>query len=256
MAKSHVTGRWLSQPVLSCPSGINARIPRLLQWQCKEGMHEVIAWVWGICPSWERNSTVHLGSQRSRSDLITLRHGVWACKFGTIVPTAACRGGVRIGGVASGVSTPQASEVGMPCCARVLSVGWFIQDLDTSLTCSGLGPPEGGIVYGLFSTEALYIGKASVSRTHSPGLAAHLTEHFQCLYRPGLKDASKLRCRLLRRKLWSVRFFPLAGFPTISQTLAAEALATSMEALMGNARDAAEEAAAARGREREGPCAS
>ena len=69
--------------------------------------------------------------------------------------------------------------------ARVLSVGWFrlIQDLDTSLvvflrgTCSGLAPPEGGFVYGLFSKEALYIGKASVNRTHSPGLAAHLTEH-------------------------------------------------------------------------------
>ena len=51
--------------------------------------------------------------------------------------------------------------------ARVLSVGWFdrIRNLDTSLIvflrgiCSGLGPSEGGIVYGLFSKEALYIGK-------------------------------------------------------------------------------------------------
>ena len=33
-------------------------------------------------------------------------------------------------------------------------------------------------------------------------------------------------------------FFPLVVFPTISQTLAAEALAISMEAPMGNARDA------------------
>ena len=38
-----------------------------------------------------------------------------------------------------------------------------------------------------------------------------------------------------------VRFFPLAVFPTISQTLAAEALAISVKAPMGNARDAAEE---------------
>ena len=91
--------------------------------------------------------------------------------------------------------------------ARVLSVGWFrlIQDLDTSFvvflrgTCSGLGLPEGGIVYGLFSKEALYVGKASVSRTHSPGLAARLTEHFRCLCRPGLKDANKTRNRLFRR---------------------------------------------------------
>ena len=47
--------------------------------------------------------------------------------------------------------------------------------------------------------------------------------------------------RLLRRRLWGVRFFPSAVFPTISQTLAAEALAISIEAPMGNARDAAEE---------------
>ena len=38
-----------------------------------------------------------------------------------------------------------------------------------------------------------------------------------------------------------VSFFPLAIFPTISQTLAAEALAISMEAPVGNVRDAAEE---------------
>ena len=65
-------------------------------------------------------------------------------------------------------------------------------------------------------------------------------EHIRCLYRPGIKEANKPRYRLLRRKLWSVRFFPLAVFPTISQTLAAEA-AISMEAPMGNAKDAAEE---------------
>ena len=85
--------------------------------------------------------------------------------------------------------------------------------------CSGLGPSEGGIVYGLFSKEALYVGKASVNRTHCPGLAARLTEHIRCLCRPGLKDANKPRYRLLRRRLWSVRFFPLTIFPTISQTL-------------------------------------
>ena len=38
-----------------------------------------------------------------------------------------------------------------------------------------------------------------------------------------------------------VRFLPLAVFPTISQTLAAEALAISMEAPMDNAKDVAEE---------------
>ena len=99
--------------------------------------------------------------------------------------------------------------------------------------CSGLGPSEGGIVYGLFSKEALYVGKAAVNRTHCPGLAPRVTEHVWCLYRPGLKDANKPRYRLLRRRLWGVRFFPLAVFSTISHTLAAEAVAISMEAPMG-----------------------
>ena len=78
-------------------------------------------------------------------------------------------------------------------------------------------------------------------RTHCPGLAARLTEHIRCLYRQGLKDANKPLYRLLRRRVCGVRFFPLTVFPTISHTLAAEALAISMEAPMGNAKDAAEE---------------
>ena len=53
------------------------------------------------------------------------------------------------------------------------------------------GAPEGGIVYGLFAREALYVGETSVHRTHCPGLAAHLTGHIRCLYRPGLKEANK-----------------------------------------------------------------
>ena len=112
--------------------------------------------------------------------------------------------------------------------ARVLSVGWFdhIRTLDTFLfvllrgICSGLGPSEGGIVYGLFSKEALFFGKASVNRTHCDSQNIS-----KCLYRPSLKDGSKPRYRLLRRRLWGVRFFPSAFFPAISQTLAAEALA-------------------------------
>ena len=152
----------------------------------------------------------------------------------------------------------------MSCC-KMLSVGWFCltQDLDTSLvvflcaTCSGLGPPEGGIVYGLFFKEALFMGKASVSRTHSPGLAERLTEHIECLYRPGLEDSNKPQYRLLRCKLWGVRFSPVAIFPTISQTSAAEALAISMEAPMGNERGCCGRATiTAQGRERQGPCAS
>ena len=72
---------------------------------------------------------------------------------------AACLGGVHIGGAASGVSSPQAAEVGVPCCQGTQCFN-LIRNLDTSLVvflrgiCSGLGPSEGGIVYGLFSKEA------------------------------------------------------------------------------------------------------
>ena len=206
----------------------------------------------GICHTWECGGTVHLGSQCSYWDLVTRRHGLWDAKMETsclvLHVLVAC----------TLVELRQAFRRRKPqrwACrvARVLSVGWFdhIRNLDTSLVvflrgiCSGLGPSEGGIVYGLFSKEALCIGKASVIALST----ARLTEHIRCLYRPGLKDANKPRYRLLRRRLWSVRFFPLAVFPTVSQTLAAEALAISMEAPMGNARDAAEERrCAARGR--------
>ena len=200
----------------------------------------------GICHTWECSGTAHLGSQCSCQDLVTRRHGLWACEDGTsclvLHVLVACtlvelRQAFRR-------SKPQRCRV-----ARVLSVGWFdhIRNLDTSLIVflrgiyTGLWPSEGGIVYGLFSKEASYVGKASVHRTHCPGLAARLTIRIRCLYRPGLKDASKPRYRLLRRRLWGFRFFPLTVFPTISQTLASEALAISMKALMGNARDAAEE---------------
>ena len=38
---------WLSPLVASCPPGVHARIPRLLQWPSIESMQEVIVWVWG-----------------------------------------------------------------------------------------------------------------------------------------------------------------------------------------------------------------
>ena len=132
----------------------------------------------GICGRWERTRTVFLGSQCSHSDFIPEGMAYGRGKSGSIVLA------VTRPGCVPGVSSPQASKVGVPCCQGT-QCGWFrlIQDLDTSLVvflrgiCSGLGPPEGGIVYGLFSKEALYVGKASVSRTHSPGLVARLTEH-------------------------------------------------------------------------------
>ena len=231
MSKSHVTSSWLSPPVTSCPPGVDARIPLLLQWSSKESMQEVIAWVWG---SVTHGNAVDQYTWTLRVLIRTLLPEGMA--FGHAKVEASCLL-LHVLVACTLVELRQAFRRRKPqrwACrvARVLSVGWFdlIKNLETSLVvflrgiCSGLGPSEGGIVYGLFSKEALYVGKASVNRTHCPGLAARLTEHIRCLYRPG-----QPRYRLLKRRLWGVRFFPLAVFPTISQTLAAEALAISME---------------------------
>ena len=112
-SKSHATSGWLPQPVISCPSGVGARIRRLFQWPSKTSMHEVVAWVWS-CPSWESN--------RGRANLKT--------SFSLLHVLVA----LHTGGAASSVSTPQTSAC---LVARVLNVGWFhlIQDLDTSLIC-------------------------------------------------------------------------------------------------------------------------
>ena len=69
----------------------------------------------GICRLWERNRTVFLGSQCSHSDFITRRHCLWAWKSGSIVLAVTRPGCVHICEAAPGVSSPQASEVGMPC---------------------------------------------------------------------------------------------------------------------------------------------
>ena len=157
---------------------------------------------------------------------------------------AARLGGVHTGGAASGVSTPQTSEVGMPCCEGTQC--WVVSSHPSHVVFPArymLGFGSSGrwtCVWSLFQGSAIHWQGICQSYTLSR-FDAGVTEHFPCLYRPGLKDANKPRNRLLRRKLWSVRFFPLVVFPTISQTLAAEALAMSMEAPMGNARDAAEE---------------
>ena len=248
MSKSHVTSSWLSPSVTSCRPGVAARIPRLLQWPSKERMQEVIVWVWGC--------VTHGNAVDQYTWALTVLITTWlpegmACGHAKVETSCLL---MHVLVACTVVELHQAFRRRKPqrwACrvARVLSVGWFdlIRNLDTSLIvflrclCSGLGPSEGGIVYGLFSKEALYVGKASVNRTHCPGLAARITEHVRCLYRPGLNDANKPRYRLLRRRLWGVRFFPLAVFPAISQTLAAEAVAVSMEAPMGNAKDAAEE---------------
>ena len=102
-------------------------------------------------------------------------------------------------------------------------------------------------MWSLAKKSVLLARHLSVVRTLQVWL--HVSQNISGLYRLGLKVVNNPRYRLLRRKLWTVRFFPLAVFPTISQTLAAEALAISMEAPMGNARDAAKERRLRRKRE-------
>ena len=222
--RSRTSQGLLSQPVFSCPSGINARIPRLLQRPSKEGLHEVIAWVWGSVRhgnameqySWAHSVLIRTlfpeGMSYGRANLeascLLLHHVLVACTL---------------------VELHKAFRRRMPqrwACrvARVLSAGWFrlIQDLDTSL-----------------------VVHVRVWVLHKVGLwsGLHVSHNIYGACRLGRKDANEPWYRLLTRKLWRIRFFPLALaiFPTISQTSAAEALAISMEASMGNARDVAEE---------------
>ena len=221
---------------------------RLLQWSSKESMQEVIAWVWG--------SVTHGNAVEQYTWALTVL-------IRTLLPEIMAYGHAKVETscllphvlvACTVVELHQPFRRRKPqrwACrvARVLSVGGFdlIRYLDTSLIvflrglCSGLGPSEGGIVYGLFSKEALYVGKASVNRTHCPGLAARLTEHIRCLYRPGLKDANKQKVSTSQAQIMGCSFLSTGCLPTISQTLAAEAVAISMEAPMGNAKDAAEE---------------
>ena len=214
MSKSHVASGWLSPPLTSRRPCVNATA---LQRPGRDSMQEVIEWIWEICHALECGGTQHVDSQCSCQDLVTRRHGISACNvvfFAALLVACTLFHCVRRSGTAS-------LRGGRDVLSEYSLLGGVInfRNMDTSLVVflrgifSGLGPSEGGIVYGLFSKEALYIGKASVNRTHCPGLVARLTEHIPCLYRPGLKDASKLRYQLLRRSSRGDRFFPLAFFP-------------------------------------------
>ena len=85
------------------------------------------------------------------------------------------------------------------------------------------------------------LAKASVSRTHSLGLAARLTEHIRCLYRPGLKRCKQTPVSTSEAQVMERSFLSIGCLSTISRTFAAEALVISMEAAIGSARGVAEE---------------
>ena len=220
MSKSHVTGRWLSQPVLSCPSGINARIPRLLQWPSKEGMHEVNAWVWGSVRHGNANRTVHLGSQRSHSEPYYLkawrhRHANLEASCLLLHVLVAC----TLVELPQAFRAPQASEVGMPCCQGTQCGGGFVSSkIWTHLLLYSCVVHVR--VWVLLKLELCMVSSQRkrcivarhLSVVHTLQVWLHVSlAHFQCLYRPGLKAANKPRYRLLRRKLWSVRFSPIGS---------------------------------------------
>ena len=148
---------WLSQPVISCPPGVNARIPRLLQWPGKESVHEVIAWVWGS-----------VGHENAREQYS------WA--LSVLIRT--------LPEGLTGVQIWKHRAYCWACRVAMLSVGWFrlIQDMDTSLvvflrgTCLGLGPPQGGIVCGLFSKEAFFLAR-HLSVVHTLQIWLHVSQN-------------------------------------------------------------------------------
>ena len=214
----------------------------------------------GICPSRERNRTVFLGSQCSHSDFIAgrgvqiwkhraycctswLRAHWWSCTRRFVAVSlrgVACRvaRGTQCGG--GFVSFKICTHLLLYSCVVHVRV-WVFQKVGLCMVSSQR------------KSVANWQAICQSCTLSMSGCTSHRTIS-GAMYRPGLKDANKPRYRLLRRKLWSVRFFPLAVFPTISQTLATEALGISVEAPMGNARDAVEERRdSAQRRECQGP---
>ena len=119
--------------------------------------------------------------------------------------------GVHIGGAASGVSSPQASEVGVPC--RQGTQCWLIRNLDTSLVvflrgiCSGLGPSP---------------GKRCTLARHL--LIARTVQVWPPVSQNSVSIAQVSKMQTIPGIYFSgADFFPSAVFPTISQTFAAEA---------------------------------
>ena len=175
-------------------------------------MHEVIVWVWGSVTHGNAVEQYTWALSVLIRTLLPKKHGLRACEDGNVVLVAACLGGVHWWScvrrfVAASLRDGRAvlPEYSVLGGLIALEIWTHLSLCFCVVSVRVWGPSEGGIVYGLFSKESLYIGKASVNRTHCPGLAARFTEYVQCLYRPGLKGVSKPRYRLLRRRLQSLK---------------------------------------------------
>ena len=143
----------------------------------------------GICHAWECSGTIHVGSQCSYWDLATRRHGIWACEGGDVV-FGCCMSWWRAHRWSCLRCFVAASRRGGRAVLPGYSVLGGLITLKIWTHLSLYFCVVSVRVWGLFSKVALYVGRASVNRTHFPGLAARLTEHFRCLYRPGLKEAN------------------------------------------------------------------
>ena len=86
------------------------------------------------------------------------------------------------------------------------------------------------------------LGRHLSIATHCPGLAAHLTEHVRCLYRPGLKDANTTLVSTSQAQIMGCSVLSISCLPHDFSNVGRRSIeAISMEAPIGNAKDAAEE---------------
>ena len=89
---------------------------------------------------------------------------------------------------------------------------------------------NGGVVYMLWSSAGVYIGKASMVRASGPGIAQRCAEHVRLLLRPGNRDANKKRYVQHRRVLNTVNFMPILALDSSARVTAMESTLIATEA--------------------------
>ena len=89
---------------------------------------------------------------------------------------------------------------------------------------------NGGVVYMLWSSAGVYIGKASMVRASGPGVAQRCAEHVRLLLRPGNRDSNKKRYVQHRRVLSSVNFMPILAMDSLTRVTAMESTLIATEA--------------------------
>ena len=186
------------------------------------------------------------------------------CKSGSILHTAARPGCVHICGTASGVSSPQASEVGVPVLPGYSALGGFLSSMIWThlLLYSCVVHVRFGssrrwnFVWSLVKGSVVYWQGICQSYTFSrSGCTSHRT--FPVPVSSWSQRCKQTPDKTSQSQVVECSFLPTGSFflPSL-KLLAAETLAISMEVPMGNARDAAEERRIRRKGECQGPGAS